>query len=90
MPWVLADYKSPRLDLNNPNTFRDLSKPIGALNPDRLQRLVERFREMPEDGHPPPFLYGSFLCCTSPGSRVAHLFIYYYFCVCRVVRLWNQ
>jgi hypothetical protein len=32
LPWVLADYSSPTLDLANPQTFRDLSKPIGALN----------------------------------------------------------
>lgn len=29
MPWVLADYKSAELDLDDPATFRDLSKPIG-------------------------------------------------------------
>ncbi len=27
-PWVLADYSSPTLDLNDPATFRDLSKPV--------------------------------------------------------------
>ena len=27
-PWVLADYSSPTLDLRNPATFRDLSKPV--------------------------------------------------------------
>ena len=30
-PWVLADYESSYLDLDNPETFRDLSKPMGAL-----------------------------------------------------------
>ena len=34
---ILADYISKNLDLNNNNTFRDLSKPIGALNSDRLE-----------------------------------------------------
>lgn len=38
-PWVIADYSSPTLDLSNPKSFRDLSKPIGALNPERLKRL---------------------------------------------------
>lgn len=28
------------LDLTKPETFRDLSKPIGALNKDRLDRLL--------------------------------------------------
>ena len=29
-PWVLADYKSEELDMTNPKTFRDLTKPMGA------------------------------------------------------------
>lgn len=40
-PWVLADYKSSELDLSNPESFRDLSKPMGAINPDRLQHFIE-------------------------------------------------
>jgi hypothetical protein len=28
-PWVLADYSSPSLDLNDPASYRDLSKPVG-------------------------------------------------------------
>jgi hypothetical protein len=35
-PWVIADYESKELDLKNPATFRDLTKPMGALNPKRL------------------------------------------------------
>lgn len=38
-PWVVADYVSTTLDLTNPKTFRDLTKPIGALNPERLIKL---------------------------------------------------
>jgi hypothetical protein len=34
-PWVIADYASEQLDLNDSKTFRDLSKPIGALNKER-------------------------------------------------------
>ena len=48
-PWVLADYHSTALDLNNPASFRDLSKPIGALNKQRLESYRFRFREMPRD-----------------------------------------
>ncbi len=48
-PWVLADYNSTALDLNNPASFRDLSKPIGALNKQRLESYRFRFREMPRD-----------------------------------------
>jgi hypothetical protein len=31
-PWVLKDYLSENLDLNNPEIYRDLSKPIGVQN----------------------------------------------------------
>lgn len=30
-PWILADYTSEVLDLTNPNSFRDLSKPVGVV-----------------------------------------------------------
>lgn len=44
MPWVLGDYASPSLDLCDPAAYRDLSKPVGALNPRRLDMLRERYR----------------------------------------------
>lgn len=31
-PWIIKDFKSEVLDLKDPNVYRDLSKPIGALN----------------------------------------------------------
>lgn len=39
LPWIIQDYTSMTLDLNDTNVYRDLSKPIGALNPTRLERL---------------------------------------------------
>lgn len=54
-PWILTDYKSNKLDLNNPEIYRDLSKPIGALNPKRLKDFKDRFESMPENEK---FLYG--------------------------------
>jgi len=41
-PWVLSDYESETIDLDDPKVYRDLSKPIGALNPDRLAQLKKR------------------------------------------------
>jgi factor associated with neutral sphingomyelinase activation len=38
-PWVLKDYTSRSLDLENEEVFRDLSKPMGALG--HPQRLLE-------------------------------------------------
>jgi Beige/BEACH domain len=43
-PWVLADYTSSEIpDLTDRNNFRDLTKPVGALNPERLKDFIERF-----------------------------------------------
>lgn len=36
-PWVLADYSSEKLDFNKSSTFRDLSKPVGALDSKRFE-----------------------------------------------------
>nr|AAH93142.1 Zgc:111982 [Danio rerio]AAI64511.1 Zgc:111982 protein [Danio rerio] len=66
-PWVISDYSSTQLDLLNPASFRDLSKPIGALNKERLERLLERYRDMPE----PRFMYGSHY--SSPGYVLFYL-----------------
>ncbi|XP_072808031.1 protein FAN isoform X5 [Vicugna pacos] len=66
-PWVVSDYSSPELDLSNPGTFRDLSKPVGALNKERLERLLARYQEMPE----PKFMYGSHY--SSPGYVLFYL-----------------
>jgi hypothetical protein len=59
MPWVLTDFSSRKLDLTNPRVFRDLSLPIGALNPKRWAMLHERFEAWEDDAHMPRFHYGS-------------------------------
>lgn len=43
-PWVLSDYESQKLDLGNYKNFRDLNKPIGALNPQKLAKYKENYR----------------------------------------------
>uniref|UniRef100_H3CTM5 Neutral sphingomyelinase activation associated factor n=1 Tax=Tetraodon nigroviridis TaxID=99883 RepID=H3CTM5_TETNG len=67
LPWIIADYSSGQLDMTNPATFRDLSKPVGALNPERLDRLLSRYTAMPE----PRFMYGSHY--SSPGYVLFYL-----------------
>lgn len=47
-PWIISDYESDELDLTDPKVYRDLSKSVGALNPDRLAKLKERYEEMDE------------------------------------------
>ncbi|RMZ57148.1 hypothetical protein APUTEX25_003605 [Auxenochlorella protothecoides] len=53
-PWVLADYTSRELDLDDPAVFRDLAKPVGALNPARLADFTERHRELKKMTQPIP------------------------------------
>ncbi|CAF1380580.1 unnamed protein product, partial [Rotaria sp. Silwood1] len=57
-PWIIADYESEKLDLNSPSTYRDLSKPIGALNPTRKSFFIERYNNWESDTIP-PFHYGT-------------------------------
>ncbi|CAA0830770.1 WD-40 repeat family protein / beige-related [Striga hermonthica] len=57
-PWILSDYCSENLDLSVPSSFRDLSKPIGALNAERLKMFQERYASL-QDEVIPKFLYGS-------------------------------
>ena len=42
-PWVINDFSSQILDLSNPATFRDLSRPIVALNSERVSKGKEMY-----------------------------------------------
>lgn len=66
-PWTIIDFNSENIDLANPEHFRDLSKPIGALNPKRLQQFKDRFKDMPD----PKFLYGTHY--STPGYVIGYL-----------------
>nr|XP_031838844.1 neurobeachin isoform X13 [Nomia melanderi] len=57
-PWVLTNYETKELDLSLPSNYRDLSKPIGALNPSRRAYFEERFQSWEHDSIP-PFHYGT-------------------------------
>ena len=57
-PWVLSNYTSETLDLNDPSNYRDLSCPIGALDKDRLAVMLERLNNADTDDM--KYLYGSF------------------------------
>lgn len=63
-PWTYVNFLSPHIDLSDPKNYRDLSKPIGALEDNRLAYLKERMKglndeRVPEDQRMKPFLYGS-------------------------------
>ncbi|KAG5896999.1 hypothetical protein JTB14_010751 [Gonioctena quinquepunctata] len=77
-PWIISNYISEELDLDNPDNYRDLSKPVGALNETRLARLLERYQEMSI----PKFLYGSHY--STPGFvlyYLARLYPHYVLCL---------
>lgn len=60
-PWVIADYTSNELDLDNIKSFRDLSKPMGCQNPTREAEFRERYKSFAEmgDENAPAFHYGT-------------------------------
>uniref|UniRef100_A0A336L9Y2 CSON006095 protein n=1 Tax=Culicoides sonorensis TaxID=179676 RepID=A0A336L9Y2_CULSO len=66
-PWILRDYTSQTIDLNDIKIYRNLQKPVGALNEDRLGKLKERYTEMDE----PKYLYGSMF--SAPGLIIFYL-----------------
>ena len=59
-PWTLSDYTSKKLDLSDPSVYRDLTKPVGALNPKRLAYFRERMQLMKGDvDDAGSYLYGT-------------------------------
>ena len=74
-PHVIADYTSKSLKLDKPSSFRDLTKPVGALDQKRLEYFLERYNNMPpgdpSNGIPPPFMYGTHY--STPGYVLYYL-----------------
>jgi len=68
-PWVIADYESDEIDLNNPCIYRDLSKPMGALGVARAAQFKERYEAIQsscvDEFDPPPFHYGTHYSCAA-------------------------
>ncbi|RHW70921.1 Concanavalin A-like lectin/glucanases superfamily/Beige/BEACH domain containing protein [Trypanosoma brucei equiperdum] len=58
MPWVLSDYESSTIDLRDPGVYRDLAKPIGALNEAKERQLRDRYEQW-FDKSQPPFHHGT-------------------------------
>ncbi len=59
-PWVLADYESGILDLNDARSYRDLSKPMGALGAERALKFRDRYENWEDPmGVVPKFHYGT-------------------------------
>ncbi|KAJ8020057.1 Neurobeachin-like protein 1 [Holothuria leucospilota] len=59
-PWILCDFHSDVLDLENPDVFRDLSKPIGVLNPKHVEEVKTKYESFEDpSGATPKFHYGT-------------------------------
>ncbi|KPU78624.1 uncharacterized protein Dana_GF10562, isoform B [Drosophila ananassae] len=59
-PWILADYTSDVLDLTDPKSFRDLSKPIGCINPKNEAEVRSKYDSFEDpSGAIPKFHYGT-------------------------------
>ncbi len=57
-PWILADYHSDKIDLNLRSSYRDLSKPMGALGKKRAKEFRDRYQEL-KIFDEAPFHYGT-------------------------------
>lgn len=57
-PWIIADYTSETLDLDDPVTFRRLDLPMGAQSSERQKQFEERYQSLVEINEP-PFHYGT-------------------------------
>ena len=58
VPWIIKDYESSEIDLKNPKIYRDLRKPIGAQNEERLKKFTERY-DLMQDDPSQKFMYGT-------------------------------
>ena len=59
-PWVVRDYDSHTLRIYDPATYRDLSKPMGALTEPRAAVFKQRYRDSQQmDEETPPAFYGT-------------------------------
>ena len=75
MPWVLSNYVSSAVpDLTDERNYRDLTKPMGALHPERLNKFLEKYASLCNvDYAIPPFMYGSHYSNT--GGVVLHYLV---------------
>ncbi|CAH1788242.1 unnamed protein product [Owenia fusiformis] len=59
-PWILADYTSETLDIEDPKVYRDLAKPIGVVNPKNEEEVREKFNNFEDlTGTIEKFHYGT-------------------------------
>jgi len=63
MPWIISNYENgEELEITDVKNFRDLTRPVGALNPNKLEVFKEKLMEikLDHDNNEIPYLYGTF------------------------------
>ena len=70
-PWVIKDFTSEKLDLDDPKIYRNLEWPIGAQEESLRQDILTKYMQFQEDGIT-PFNYGSHYSC---GGVVVHYLV---------------
>ncbi|XP_038073345.1 neurobeachin-like protein 1 isoform X2 [Patiria miniata] len=59
-PWILCDYTSETLDLTDSKIYRDLSKPVGVVNPKNIEEVQSKFENFEDpSGTIDKFHYGT-------------------------------
>ncbi|XP_022079256.1 neurobeachin-like protein 1 [Acanthaster planci] len=59
-PWILCDYTCETLDLQDPKVYRDLTKPIGVVNPKNIEEVQSKFENFEDPtGTIDKFHYGT-------------------------------
>jgi WD40 repeat protein len=68
-PWIIADYVSSKLDLRNPDVYRDLRYSVGAQSDQQRRQCMQRYKDASEmyESNPsmefPPFHHGTHYSC---------------------------
>lgn len=68
-PWVLGDYSSAELSLGQETAYRDLAKPIGAVDSEARVEAENRYLQFANDPDMRPYHFGSHY---STGGAVVH------------------
>ena len=68
-PWILSDYSSETIHLDDPSIYRDLTKPLGAIGLKRLEIVKERMDA--SIGDETRYLYGALY--SSPAVVIGYL-----------------
>lgn len=58
-PWVLKDYESSQLHLDDPDVYRDLRRPIAAQTEEGIQRAKDLYKSCDAQSQIPPYHYSN-------------------------------